>query len=219
MNWKDDVNTVLERDPAARSFREAFYFSPGLHAILLQRISHRQYVKGKINTARAINYFARFLTGADIHPGATIGTGFFIDHAVGVVIGETSIIGDNVSIFQGVTLGGVSTSKGKRHPTIGNNVTIGAGAKVLGNITIGENVKIGAGSVVVKDVPPNSTVVGVPGRVVKREGTAVKVDLRHDELPDPLRDAIMQLTNNISELDHRLERLEKLVEEKNGKQG
>jgi serine O-acetyltransferase len=219
MNWKDDVNTVLERDPAARSFREALYFSPGLHAILLQRISHRQYAKGKINTARAINYFARFLTGADIHPGATIGTGFFIDHAVGVVIGETSIIGDNVSIFQGVTLGGVSTSKGKRHPTIGNNVTIGAGAKVLGNITIGENVKIGAGSVVVKDVPPNSTVVGVPGRVVKREGTAVKVDLRHDELPDPLRDAIMQLTNNISELDHRLERLERLMEEKNGKQG
>ena len=218
MNWKDDVNTVLERDPAARSFREAFYFSPGLHAILLQRISHRQYMKGRINAARAINYFARFLTGADIHPGATIGKSFFIDHAVGVVIGETSVIGDNVSIFQGVTLGGVGSSKGKRHPTIGNNVMIGAGAKVLGNITIGDNVKIGAGSVVVKDVPPDSTVVGVPGRVVKREGATVKVDLRHDELPDPLRDAIMQLTNNISELDHRLERLEKLMEERNGKQ-
>jgi serine O-acetyltransferase len=217
MNWKDDVNTVLERDPAARSFREALYFSPGLHAIILQRISHRQYLKGKINLARAINYFARFLTGADIHPGATIGKGFFIDHAVGVVIGETSIIGDNVSIFQGVTLGGVSTSHGKRHPTIGNNVTIGAGAKVLGNINIGDNVKIGAGSVVVKDVPPDSTVVGVPGRVVKREGACVKVDLRHDELPDPLRDAIMQLTNNISEIDHRLEKLEDLVNEKNGK--
>jgi serine O-acetyltransferase len=216
MNWKDDVQTVLERDPAAKSFREALYFSPGLHAILLQTISHRQYLKKHYNAARAVNYFARFLTGADIHPGATIGKGFFIDHAVGVVIGETTIIGDNVSIFQGVTLGGVSTSQGKRHPTIGNNVTIGAGAKVLGNITIGDNVKIGAGSVVIRDVPPDSTVVGVPGRVVRREGACVKVDLRHDELPDPLRDAIMQLTNNISELDHRLERLEKLVNEKNG---
>ncbi|MCX6650906.1 MAG: serine O-acetyltransferase [Methanomassiliicoccales archaeon] len=217
MNWKDDVNTVLERDPATKSFKEALYFSPGLHAIIFQRISHRQYLKGNIMMARAINYFARFLTGADIHPGANIGKGFFIDHAVGVVIGETTIVGDNVSIFQGVTLGGVSTSHGKRHPTIGNNVTIGAGAKVLGNITIGDNVKIGAGSVVVKDVPPDSTVVGVPGRVVKREGTCVKVDLRHDELPDPLRDAMMQLTNNISELDHRLEKLEKMLNEKNGK--
>ena len=217
MNWKDDVQTVLERDPANKSFREAFYFSPGLHAILLQRISHRQYLEGNFIMARAINYFARFLTGADIHPGATIGSGFFIDHAVGVVIGETTIIGDNVSLFQGVTLGGVSASPGKRHPTIGNNVTIGAGAKVLGNLTIGANVKIGAGSVVVRDVPPDSTVVGVPGRVVKREGACVKVDLRHDELPDPLRDAMMQLTNNISELDHRLERLEKLINEKNEK--
>ncbi|MCG7841292.1 MAG: serine O-acetyltransferase [Methanomassiliicoccales archaeon] len=217
MNWKADVNTVLERDPAAKSFNEAFYFSPGLHAILLQRISHRQFVKGNVKLARAINYFGRFLTGADIHPGAIIGKGFFIDHAVGVVIGETTIIGDNVSIFQGVTLGGVSTSKGKRHPTIGDNVTIGAGAVVLGNVMIGENVKIGAGSVVVKGVPPNSTVVGVPGRVVKREGTCIKVDLRHDELPDPLRDAIMQLTHNISELDHRLERLEALVNDKDRK--
>ncbi|TFG54775.1 MAG: serine O-acetyltransferase [Methanomassiliicoccus sp.] len=217
MNWKADVNTVLERDPAAKSFNEALYFSPGLHAILLQRISHRQFVKGNVKLARAINYFGRFLTGADIHPGAIIGKGFFIDHAVGVVIGETTIIGDNVSIFQGVTLGGVSTSKGKRHPTIGDNVTIGAGAVVLGNVMIGENVKIGAGSVVVKGVPPNSTVVGVPGRVVKREGTCIKVDLRHDELPDPLRDAIMQLTHNISELDHRLERLEALVNDKDGK--
>jgi len=217
MNWKDDVNTVLERDPATKSFNEAFYFSPGLHAILLQRISHRQFVKGNVKLARAINYFGRFLTGADVHPGAIIGKGFFIDHAVGVVIGETTIIGDNVSMFQGVTLGGVSTSKGKRHPTIGDNVTIGAGAVVLGNVMIGENVKIGAGSVIVKDVPPNSTVVGVPGRVVKREGTCIKVDLRHDELPDPLRDAIMQLTHNISELDHRLERLEKMLNEKDGK--
>ena len=159
--------------------------------------------------ARAINYFGRFLTGADIHPGATIGKGFFIDHATGVVIGETTIIGENVSMFQGVTLGGVSTSTGKRHPTIGNNVTIGAGAIVLGNITIGDYVKIGAGSVVTKDVPQNCTVVGVPGRVVRREGLpVVKTDLRHDELPDPLRDAINNITGKISELDRRLALME-----------
>ena len=143
--------------------------------------------------ARAINYFARWVTGADIHPGATLGKGFFIDHATGVVIGETTIIGDNVSLWQGVTLGGVASSKVKRHPTIGNNVTIGAHAVVLGDITIGDNVKIGAGSVVVKDVPPNCTVVGVPGRVVKKEGVPVKVDLRHDQLPDPVPDMIMNL--------------------------
>ncbi len=209
MSWKDSVNTVLERDPAAKSFKEALLFSPGLHAILLQKISHRQYLKGNFLLARAINYFGRFLTGADIHPGATIGKGFFIDHATGVVIGETTIIGENVSMFQGVTLGGVSTIKAKRHPTIGNNVTIGAGAIVLGDINIGDCVKIGAGSVVTKDVPPNCTVVGVPGRVVKREGVpVVKTDLRQDELPDPLRDAITNITDKLSEMDRRLALLE-----------
>lgn len=209
MSWKDSVYTVLERDPAARSFAEALWFSPGLHAILLQKISHVQFVKGNFKLARAINYFGRFLTGADIHPGATIGKGFFIDHATGVVIGETTIIGENVSIFQGVTLGGVSTSKGKRHPTIGNNVTVGAGAIVLGNITIGDCVKIGAGSVVTKDVPHNCTVVGIPGRVVKREGVpVVKIDLRHDEMPDPLRDAITNVSSKISELERRLALME-----------
>ena len=209
MSWKDSVYTVLERDPAARSFKEALWFSPGLHAILLQKISHQQFMKGNFLLARAINYFGRFLTGADIHPGATIGKGFFIDHATGVVIGETTIIGENVSIFQGVTLGGVSTSKGKRHPTIGNNVTVGAGAIVLGDITIGDCVKIGAGSVVTKDVPQNCTVVGVPGRVVKREGVPViKTDLRHDDLPDPLRDAINNISEKISDLDRRLALME-----------
>jgi serine O-acetyltransferase len=209
MSWKESVYTVLERDPAAKSFKEALLFSPGLHAILLQKISHQQYLKGNFLLARAINYFGRFLTGADIHPGARIGKGFFIDHATGVVIGETTIIGDNVSMFQGVTLGGVSTIKAKRHPTIGNNVTIGAGAIVLGDINIGDCVKIGAGSVVTKDVPPNCTVVGVPGRVVKREGVpVVKTDLRHDELPDPLRDAITNITDKLSEMDRRLALLE-----------
>lgn len=214
MSWKEDVNTVMERDPAAKSFNEAFYFSPGLHAIILQRISNRQYMKGNFMMARAINYFARWLTGADIHPGAKLGKGFFIDHATGVVIGETTIIGDNVSLWQGVTLGGVSASKGKRHPTIGNNVTIGAHAVVLGDINIGDNVKIGAGSVVVKDVPPNCTVVGVPGRVVKKEGVPLKIDLRHDQLPDPLRDTLIQLTNQLTVLDERIERIEYALEKR-----
>ncbi len=205
MSWKEDVNVVLERDPAAKSYNEALFFSQGLHALMLYRISHSAYKKGNLTMARAVNYFAHFLTGADIHPGATIGKGFFIDHATGVVIGETSIIGDNVSIFQGVTLGGVSAEKGKkRHPTIGDNVTIGAHAVVLGDIKIGDNVKIGAGSVVVKDVPPNSTVVGVPGRIVKRDSATLKIDLRHDQLPDPFIDAFMDLNHHLVELERRL---------------
>ncbi len=209
MDWKADVYTVLERDPAPRSFGEALMFSQGLHAILMQRVSHNLYMRGEYKIARLINYWSRVLTGADIHPGATIGKGFFIDHATGVVIGETTIIHDNVSIFQGVTLGGVSTSKKKRHPTIGNNVTIGANASVLGDITIGDNVKIGAGSVVVKDVPPNTTVVGIPGRVVKRNGEREKVlDLTHENLPDPLIDTIADLVNSINALEKKVEELE-----------
>jgi len=210
MSWKDDVQTVLERDPAPKSFKEALLFSQGLHAVIIYRISHRLYERGQFNLARMLNYFGRFLTGADIHPGAKIGRGFFIDHATGVVIGETAEIGDDVSIFQGVTLGGVSTSKGKRHPTIGSNVVIGANATVLGNIYIGDNVKIGAGSVVVKDVPPDSTVVGVPGKVVKREGRG-GVDLRHDLIPDPLLDTLMDIVDDIHKLEHRLSELEEKV--------
>ncbi len=209
MDWKADVYTVLERDPAPRSFGEALMFSQGLHAILMQRVSHNLYMRGEYKIARLINYWSRVLTGADIHPGATIGKGFFIDHATGVVIGETTIIQDNVSIFQGVTLGGVSTSKKKRHPTIGNNVTIGANASVLGDITIGDNVKIGAGSVVVKDVPPNTTVVGIPGKVVKRNGEREKVlDLTHENLPDPLIDTIADLVSSINALEKKVEELE-----------
>jgi serine O-acetyltransferase len=209
MSWKEDVNTVLERDPAPRTYKEALFFSPGLHAIILHRVSHRQYLKGHYMCARAINYFARWLTGADIHPGAQIGKGFFIDHASGVVIGETSIIGDNVSVFQGVTLGGVSASKGKRHPTIGNNVDVGAHATILGDIKIGDNVRIGAGSVVVKDVPPNCTVVGIPGKVVRVNGEAVKMDLRHDRLPDPLVDILKSIDDHLSQLDDRVQTLER----------
>ena len=209
MSWKEEVNTVLERDPATKSYKEALFLSPGLHALLLHKFSHNAYLKGNFMIARMINYFARFLTGADIHPGATFGKGVFIDHAVGVVIGETTVIGDNVSIFQGVTLGGVSAERGKkRHPTIGSNVVIGAHAVILGDITIGENTRIGAGSVVIKDVPPNSTVVGVPGKVIRRDGQPVKMDMRHDQLPDPFLDAFTDMNHHMVELEKRIASLE-----------
>jgi serine O-acetyltransferase len=204
---KDDVDIVLERDPAPKSRVEALLFSPGLHAIKLHKIAHRLYAKKRYKTARAINYVSRVLTGADIHPGATIGKNFFIDHATGVVIGETAEIGDNVSIYQGVTLGGVSTEKRKRHPTIGNNVVIGAGATILGPVTIGDNVRVGAGSVVVKSVPPNSTVVGVPAKIVQRTGVTA-IDLHHEELPDPVVNAFIDLCHSLSEMEYRLEQIE-----------
>jgi serine O-acetyltransferase len=204
---ESDVDTVLERDPAPKSRAEALLFSQGLHALRFHRAAHRQYLKGKYKTARMLNYVSRVLTGADIHPGAKIGKNFFIDHASGVVIGETAEIGDNVSIYQGVTLGGVSTEKKKRHPTIGNNVVIGAGATVLGPITIGDNVRVGAGSVVVKSVPPNSTVVGVPAKIVQREGTT-KIDLHHEELPDPVVNAFIDMCHSLSEMEYRMEQLE-----------
>jgi len=204
---KDDVDVVLERDPAPKSRTEAAFFSPGLHAIRLHRTSHRLYLRGHYTLARAVNYFARIITGADIHPGARIGYNFFIDHATGVVIGETSEIGNNVSIFQGVTLGGVSTEKKKRHPTIGDNVVIGADATILGPIMIGDNVRVGAGSVVVKDVPPNCTVVGVPAKIVKRDGPT-RIDLHHELLPDPLADLFIELGHTISELEVRLTKVE-----------
>jgi serine O-acetyltransferase len=208
MSWKDDVRTVLERDPAPKSFSEALMFSPGLHAILIHRLSHRFYMKGEYKLARLLNYWARVLTGADIHPGATIGKGFFIDHATGVVVGETTIIGDNVSIFQGVTLGGVSTLKEKRHPTIGDNVIIGAHATVLGDIVVGESSKIGAGSVVVKDVPPNSTVVGIPGKIVRRNGERAVPQLRVENLPDPVVNVLNDISRSIERLEGRVASLE-----------
>ncbi len=204
----DDVDIVLQRDPAPKSRAEALLFSQGLHAIRFHNIAHRLYLRKRYKSARLINYVSRILTGADIHPGATIGKHFFIDHATGVVIGETAEIGDNVSMYQGVTLGGVSTEKKKRHPTIGNNVVIGAGATILGPITVGDNVRVGAGSVVVKSVPPNSTVVGVPAKIVHREG-GTTIDLRHDELPDPVVNAFVDLCHSLSEMEYRLEQIEK----------
>lgn len=205
---KDPVDTVLERDPAPKSRAEALLFSQGLHAVKMHKAAHRLYLKRRYKTARMINYVSRILTGADIHPGAKIGKNFFIDHATGVVIGETAEIGDNVSIYQGVTLGGVSTEKKKRHPTIGNNVVVGAGATILGPITIGDNVRVGAGSVVIKSVPPNSTVVGVPAKIVGRSG-ATAIDLHHEELPDPVVNAFIDLCHSLSEMEYRLEQIEK----------
>lgn len=205
---RDDVAIVMERDPAPKSRAEALFFSQGLHAIRFHKVAHRFYGQGRFKTARAINYVSRILTGADIHPGAKVGKDFFIDHATGVVIGETAEIGDNVSIYQGVTLGGVSTEKKKRHPTIGNNVVIGAGATILGPITIGDNVRVGAGSVVIKSVPPNCTVVGVPAKIVQRTGTTT-IDLHHEELPDPVVNAFIDMCHSLSEMEYRLEQIEK----------
>ncbi len=204
---KTDVDIVMERDPAPKSRAEALLFSQGLHALRFHRAAHRQYLKGHYKAARMLNYVSRVLTGADIHPGAKVGKDFFIDHASGVVIGETAEIGDNVSIYQGVTLGGVSTEKKKRHPTIGNNVVVGAGATILGPITIGDNVRVGAGSVVVKSVPPNSTVVGVPAKIVHREGTTT-IDLHHEELPDPVVNAFIDMCHSLSEMEYRMEQME-----------
>ena len=204
---RGDVETVLERDPAPKSRTEALLFSQGLHALKFHRMAHKLYLKRRYKSARMVNYISRVLPGADIRPGATIGRGFFIDHATGVVIGETAEIGDNVSIYQGVTLGGVSSEKKKRHPTIGNNVVVGAGATILGPITIGDNVRVGAGSVVVKSVPPNSTVVGVPAKIVHREGTT-RIDLHHEEIPDPVVNAVVDMCHSISEMEYRMEQIE-----------
>ena len=205
----DDVAAVMECDPAVSSEEEAMKFHMGLHVVSMFREAHELWVAGKKEEALKLNYECHSKTGADIHPGATIGKSFFIDHATGVVIGETAVIGDHVIVYQGVTLGGVSSSKGKRHPTIGNNVVIGTGAIVLGNITIGNNVRIGAGSVVLKDIPDDSTVVGIPGEIVKHKGVSIKNELQHDDLPDPISDEIEALKKQIAELKKEISELRK----------
>ncbi|MFP4020164.1 MAG: serine O-acetyltransferase [Halanaerobium sp.] len=199
---KCDINAVFDRDPAVDNLLEVILAYSGLHALLFHRFSHRLYRLGLRTIPRLISQLARFLTGIEIHPGAKIGCGFFIDHGMGVVIGETTEIGDNVTLYQGVTLGGTGKERGKRHPTIGNDVVVGAGAKVLGNITIGDDAKIGAGSVVLKDVEENSTVVGIPGRVVARSGARVhpESDLEHADLPDPIRDKLLELEEEFSKM-------------------
>ncbi|SMP16818.1 serine O-acetyltransferase [Desulfurobacterium pacificum] len=209
---KEDIRTVFERDPAARSLIEVLLCYPGLHAIWFHRVAHWFWNKNLKLIARLISHLSRWITGIEIHPGAKIGKRFFIDHGMGVVIGETTEIGDDVTLYHQVTLGGTSTKKGKRHPTIGNNVVIGAGAKVLGPITIGDNCKIGANSVVIKDVPPNSTVVGIPGKVVRREGVKpTKVDLEHGRLPDPVMESLKQMLDIIHDLELEVKTLKKEI--------
>ena len=198
----ENIRAVQKMDPAAKSFLEIVLLYQGLHALVFFRIAHVLYKIRLFFLARFLSQLARFLTGIEIHPGARIGKRFFVDHGMGVVIGETAILGDDVLLYQGATLGGTGIVKGKRHPTVGNNVVIGAGAKVLGNITIGDNSYIGANAVVIKDVPPNSTVVGVPGRITKQDGKKMDINLDHIHILDP----IMQ---NIEELQKRIETLEK----------
>ena len=199
---KCDINAVFDRDPAAGNIMEVLLAYSGLHALLIHRFSHWLYSKGLRIIPRLLSQLARFFTGIEIHPGAEIGCGFFIDHGMGVVIGETTEIGDNVTLYQGVTLGGTGKERGKRHPTIGDDVVVGAGAKVLGSIKIGDDAKIGAGSVVLKDVEENSTVVGIPGRVVIRDGERVhpEKDLAHGDLPDPIRDKLVELEEKFEKL-------------------
>lgn len=212
---RQDIRTVLERDPAARSALEVLFCYPGVHAIWLHRIAHRLWGWGRLTLARFVSHLSRFLTGIEIHPAAKLGPGLFIDHGMGVVIGETSEIGENVTILQGVTLGGTSLQREKRHPTLGRNVVVGAGAKILGAFTIGDGSRIGAGSVVVREVPPNSVVVGVPGRVTYRDGRRVseQIDLDMTDLPDPLAKAIEQLVERIQGLETAVLTLKKALEE------
>ncbi len=205
MSFREDIRTVFERDPAARSLIEVLTCYPGLRAIWLHRIAHFFWWKKFRLIARLISEFGRFINGIEIHPGAQIGRRFFIDHGTGIVIGETTIIGDDCTLFQGVTLGGTGKEKGKRHPTLGHSVVIGAGAKILGNIKIGDGVRIGAGSVVVRNVPPNCTVVGVPGRIVRRhEKRPKETILDHGNLPDPVVEMLRQLENQINRLNKHL---------------
>lgn len=210
---KSDIQSVFDNDPAARSLWEVLFTYSGLHALWAHRVAHALYKRRWYGIARLISQISRFFTGIEIHPGAVIGQRFFIDHGMGVVIGETCEIGDDVVIYQGVTLGGTGKEKGKRHPTIANNVVIGSGAKVLGSFTVGENSRIGANATVLKEVPPNSTVVGNPGRIVKRNGVRVgKLD--HNELPDPVIEVCTRLEREIQELKEEIARLKQMEVQK-----
>ena len=213
--WKsvrDDVLCVKGRDPAARHILEVVLTYPGLHAIIWYRLAHMLWLLKIRFPARFISWLARLLTNVDIHPGATIGNRFFIDHGAGVVIGETAEIGDDVTLYHGVTLGGTSWSPGKRHPTLKDGVLVGAGAKILGPIIVGENARVGANSVVIENVPPGMTVVGIPGKVIKdrheRKLIDGKIDLEHHLFPDPVGDAITTLLDRINDLERRLAKFE-----------
>ncbi|BAZ01336.1 serine O-acetyltransferase [Tolypothrix tenuis PCC 7101] len=203
-----DFSIIFERDPAARNWLEVLFCYPGLQALLFYRLAHWLHMIGIPFIPRLISHLARFLTGIEIHPGATIGHGVFIDHGMGVVIGETAIVGDYALIYQGVTLGGTGKESGKRHPTLGENVVVGAGAKVLGNIQVGNNVRIGAGSVVLRDVPSDCTVVGIPGRIIYRSGVRV-APLEHNNLPDSEAEVIRALVDRIEALEEQIQVLQR----------
>ncbi|MBO5068938.1 MAG: serine O-acetyltransferase [Roseburia sp.] len=208
---KEEFQVIQERDPAIKSPLEVLLY-PSFRVMLSYRRAHKLYERGHFFRARLVSQRAARKTGIEIHPGATIGKGFFIDHGSGVIIGETAIVGDNVTLYQGVTLGGTGKETGKRHPTIGDNVMISAGAKIIGSFTVGENSKIGAGSVVLEEVPPNCTVVGVPGRIVKRDNVKIpRIDMDQCHLPDPVKEDITVLQRENSELTNRLLELEKTV--------
>ena len=198
---REQIDTVFQRDPAARSVLEIVLCYPGFHAVVLHRLAHRLYRAGWFTPARMVSQFSRTVTGIEIHPGATIGRRLFIDHGMGVVIGETAEIGDDVLLYQGVTLGGTGKVSGKRHPTLGNGVVVGTGAKILGNIRIGDFSKVGAGSVVVRPVPDRSTVVGIPGRVVRDSSVEPTDILEHGQLPDPQGQLIDELARRVAELE------------------
>ena len=199
---KEDIQVIYDKDPAASNILEVILCYPGLHALIAYRLAHRLYKWHIPVIPRMISYLTRIITGIEIHPAAQIGRKFFIDHGEGVVIGATTIIGDNVLIYQQVTLGGTGKEHGKRHPTLGNNVIVGAGAKVLGNITLGDNVRVGAGSVVIEDVPADSTVVGVPGRIVSRDNDDEKEEetLMHNHIPDPIKNELDSIRTEIEAL-------------------
>ena len=210
-----DIQAVRERDPAARSTLEVLLCYPGVHALACHRFAHAIWRRGWKIPARFLSHIARFFTGIEIHPAAKLGPGLFIDHGMGVVIGETAEVGENVTLLQGVTLGGTSLKREKRHPTLGDNVVVGAGAKIIGAFKIGDGSRIGAGSVVVREVPTNSVVVGVPGRVTYRDGQRVAggIDLDQTDLPDPVSKAIEQLIERIRALEDELETVKKKLEE------
>ena len=207
---KEDIRTVFAGDPAARSLPEVLFCYPGLHAVWFHRIAHFLWMHKFFFIARLLSHINRFLTGIEIHPGAKIGRRFFIDHGMGIVIGETTEIGDDVLLYKGVVLGGTTLKKGKRHPTIGDKVVIGTGAIVLGAISVGDGSRIGSGSVVIKEVPPGVTVVGIPGRIIE-DHPQTKLDLEHGKLPDPVADAIKFVLTAQDRVDERLKRLESNV--------
>jgi serine O-acetyltransferase len=208
-----DIAAAMERDPAARSRFEVLLCYPGVHALALHRVSHRLWTRGWVVAARFVSHLARFLTGIEIHPAARIAPGVFIDHGMGVVIGETAEVAENVTLYQGVTLGGTSLKREKRHPTLERNTVVGAGAAILGGITLGEGTRVGAGSVVVRDVPANSVVVGVPGKVIYRDGQRVLegIDLEHADLPDPMAKAMEQVLDRLHALEREVVTLRRAV--------